>query len=372
MQINLLKTPQSANLLRAIVSFLFRRTPTWASRFQILFLLRLSWLALSWASSAALRAEGELSVNPTQQGRLPDGRVSSRFVEKEFLYTGGKYYDDAVHYLLMSPASVNPNAKYPLIVWIHGHGVIEFQHETGILNWVDELVEAERGSFGEDYYILVPRCPKNEEWYSDFGDPAARFPDQKGGERLTIARAAIDHALAENAAIDRDRITATGVSSGGAACWELAMRNPGLFAAVAPIASAGGDLRRVGNLNGTAVWAFHNVGDEGTPIAGDRNTIAACHNSGVVATLTAFNDSGHNAWSRAFEKEHLRQWLLTQRRGANSTVSEVRFCLATGRNVKEVTAVGMFVLAGVAVRKEIKRRKSVRSSQKSTNLGLRS
>jgi pimeloyl-ACP methyl ester carboxylesterase len=115
--------------------------------------------------------------------------------------------------------------------------------------------------------------------------------------------------------IDTSRISLAGISSGGAGCWELAMLAPERFSAVAPMASAGGDLARIKQLVGIPVWAFHSAYDRSTPIDGDRRTVDAVKAVGGQAYLTEIDSSDNDCWSAAFLDYDLLDWLLYQRRG---------------------------------------------------------
>jgi dienelactone hydrolase len=307
--------------------------------------------------------QGKSVINQSEQGQLPNEHFGNLFLRRETLFTGGRYENSTIPYLLMLPRKIRPGKKYPLIVWLHGHGPVEYSHEKlGTLNWVQELMGVDWETTEYNFFVLAPCCFDKAPWFTEYGDHADRFSDGKGDEMLTLARHMIDHAIGQNEAIDPDRITATGVSTGGTACWELAMRNPGLFAAIAPIASSGGDLRRVDKLKGLSVWAFHNTFDHKTPIEGERRTVEACRQLGIDATLTEFPKSEHNAWSDAFRQCHLLDWLLAQEQGASPYLIAARYELVTLYWTKRAGIVIGAMVILLAVYKEIRRRKQFSDS----------
>jgi hypothetical protein len=102
-----------------------------------------------------------------------------------------------------------------------------------------------------------------------------------------------------------------GISSGAAASWELAMREPELFAAVVPLASSGSDELRAAKLATIPIWAFVNKGER----AGVERMITALQAAGGNAYLTIADAPGHDAWSAPLQGDIL-EWILAQRRGA--------------------------------------------------------
>ncbi len=321
----------------------------------LFFFAQLNQTATKSDSAVAVHSQ---VTNQAQQGKLPEESFGKRFLRKEVIYSGGKYHEEEIPYLLMPPSSIKPGNKYPMIIWFHGHGPVEYSHEKlGTLNWLEELVGADRENFGNDYYVLAPRCFGKEPWFTGFGDPSERFPDQKGDEILSITREIVDDAISENDSIDISRITATGVSTGGSACWEFAMRNPGLLAAIAPIASDGGDSNSIDELKTTSVWAFHNKNDNKVSIESVRSTVVVCKKHGIHASLTEFDAEGHNAWSEAFQEYNLLDWLLLQQRGKNSAIAALSFEWRRGEWSKKAGVAILLIVILVALVQELRRRK---------------
>ena len=303
----------------------------------------------------------KLVINEAEQGGLPDPKFGDLFMRREILFSGGQYSEKAIPYLLKVPQHLEPGKKYPLVIWFHGHGPVEFSHEKlGSLNWLDRLFKDERGTVRDDFFILAPRCFDERPWFVDSGDTVSRFPDGKGSETLTMAKEMVEQAVRQNDAIDRNRISATGLSSGGTASWEFAMRNPGLLAAIAPISSVGGDESRLRNLKGTAIWAFHNAHDSKAPVEKVRRTVDACNQLGVSASLTEFDKGGHNAWTSAFRERNLREWLLVQQRGQISFLGSLMFelkCLNWSYIAKFAGVSTALLVTCMAVRQEVEKRK---------------
>jgi predicted peptidase len=121
--------------------------------------------------------------------------------------------------------------------------------------------------------------------------------------------------------IDADRVSVAGISSGGTAAWEIAIRHPDRFSAIAPISSAGAHEASVKRIVNMPVWAFQSQRDPYAPISAVQQTIQALHEAGGAAELTAVSLSPtsklwvHDAWTEAFKEYGLLEWLLAQRRG---------------------------------------------------------
>lgn len=213
-------------------------------------------------------------------------------------------------YRLYKPANMAGNERLPLLVWLHGEG---YPGDTKVnLNWLPLVFEAAGNS--PQFFILSPARPEKESWFSD---------DAQQPDALSVAFDIVEHVLAKYP-IDPNRVYLTGVSSGGSACWVLASRHPERFAAVAPLASDGGNPALAAKLASTPIWAFHQGHDTVTPPEGDREIVSRINQAGGHAHLTETEPKpgatfSHNCWSAAFENYDLLNWLLDQRLGASES-----------------------------------------------------
>ena len=154
---------------------------------------------------------------------------------------------------------------------------------------------------------------------------------------------AIAHACA-NYVIDRDRITVTGSSMGGAAVWYLVSHYPDLFAGAAPFCGycdyrlwekpggltfhmhpweepswqARSAALLVENLEHTSVWVIHGAWDRavggGVPVEHSRQMDRLMSERGFAHRYTEVPATGHG--SRTPELlEEVVPWLLAQRKG---------------------------------------------------------
>ncbi len=149
--------------------------------------------------------------------------------------------------------------------------------------------------------------------------------------------------LCDAYAIDRDRISVTGGSMGGAATWYIASHYPDLFAAAAPYCGycdyrlwtkPGGHIMRTqpweefswqsrgaafrpGNLSNLGVWITHGAWDigigGGVPVQHSRNMSALLEGLGVKHTYNEVPRRGHGCFCEETARPMLK-WLARQRR----------------------------------------------------------
>jgi predicted peptidase len=113
--------------------------------------------------------------------------------------------------------------------------------------------------------------------------------------------------------VAHDRIYATGLSIGGLATWELALRAPDRLAAIVPICGAGQPWNAF-RISHVPCWAFHGAEDDVVPLAETEAMIDALRAEGGSPKLTVYPGVGHDAWSRAYRDTRMWAWLLTQRK----------------------------------------------------------
>src|SRR5262249_34299586 len=109
------------------------------------------------------------------------------------------------------------------------------------------------------------------------------------------------------------RVTATGLSMGGAGCWDWAMSYPEDLAGIAPVCGYGRTLR-VARMRAIPVRAYH--GSDDTVVRPDeqRALVEALRMGGGQAELTIYPGVGHDAWTPAFADPGLVPWLLARQR----------------------------------------------------------
>jgi prepilin-type N-terminal cleavage/methylation domain-containing protein/prepilin-type processing-associated H-X9-DG protein len=203
---------------------------------------------------------------------------------------------------------------------MHGHGFNELEClNLGQLHYLDQLIfkEPQRPK-KYNFFCLAVQCPKGHSWIAQ--------SLERHDSVYTPSHAVVEiiQGLMQELPIDRDRIVLTGVSTGGTAGWEMAIRYPDLFAAVAPLASVGTtspDLHRIAHI---PTWAFHTREDPDIPITGVRNTVGNLRLLSRKVWLTETAGYSHDCWATAFSDCHLLEWLLAQAKGVDGPIPQTR------------------------------------------------
>ncbi|HEX2569314.1 MAG TPA: prolyl oligopeptidase family serine peptidase [Polyangia bacterium] len=172
--------------------------------------------------------------------------------------------------------------------------------------------------------VVLPQCPPHAIWADEVAE---------------LALAALEEALTEYGG-DRRRVYLAGMSMGGFGTWYLALRAPGMFAALVPICGftstrligtgrpgPGRDLPdvpvpgleggesvrhaavalRVGKV---PVWLFHGADDPLVPVSESRGMAAALRAGGGEVRYTEYAGVEHNSWDRALAEPELWPWIL--------------------------------------------------------------
>ena len=201
--------------------------------------------------------------------------------------------------------------RVPLVLFLHGEeaegadNLAQLTSSEGATIWVEKDHLARNPT-----YVLAPQAPKGAGWGSE---PV--YSDTLGLLKQFVAK---------HPAVDPDRLYVVGFSEGGTGAWTMALRNPGLFAAVMPIAGNAdaflADKAAFERLRNTPVLPVHSYDDPVSPLRGTQNAIAAMVAAGdtSVAGIAQIWGMGavvppHEAWRPAFHHyEVIYNWLFEQ------------------------------------------------------------
>ena len=228
---------------------------------------------------------------------------ASSFQEKRYADASG----EQMPYLLFAPGNLNPQTRYPLVLWLHGGGsrgeklsqILAYGDKHGPLFFARPDTQKTYPCF-----IVAPLCPADRFWATpDSVDPSPQT-------RLVFA--ILDDVMARYP-IDSQRLYVTGISMGGYGAWEMIARRPAMFAAAVPICG-GGNPAKAEQMKSVPIWAFHGDRDELVPVSESRKMVEALKRAGGKVKYTEYQGVGHSAWDQAFAEAELLPWLFTQKK----------------------------------------------------------
>ena len=114
-------------------------------------------------------------------------------------------------------------------------------------------------------------------------------------------------------AVDKTRVYGTGLSMGGLGTLAIAIKEPGLFAAIIPVCG-GADLKKIDRINQLPIWLFHGEADSVIPVENSLSIYDALKPINEHVFLTIYKGVGHDSWTETYENEVVYEWLLTYRK----------------------------------------------------------
>jgi predicted esterase/DNA-binding beta-propeller fold protein YncE len=209
------------------------------------------------------------------------------------------YDPSTMNYLLFLPRATNAveNAKFPLIIFLHGIG------ESGSELWKlknEGLPEILDGKNEFPFIVVSPQCPSSTQWYYNGGI------QEKVNEM-------IDSVIARYP-VDTNRIYLSGLSMGAIGTLDLAIRYPGRFAALLPVAFRIEDGWNLCAIKDIPMWGFHGERDDIIPSSKAQAVIDALINCGGSPLFTIYPDLYHDSWTRTYNNPEIYDWLLSKRK----------------------------------------------------------
>lgn len=194
------------------------------------------------------------------------------------------------NYLIYLPTDYNDaNKDFPLVLFLHGAGERGTDIEKVKIHGLPKLI-----SQGKDFPFIVvsPQCPEDIFWNVD------------------VLIALLDE-IVNKYRVDTNRIYVTGLSMGGHGTWELAMRRPNRFAALAPVCGWA-DTSKACSISHIPTWVFHGAKDEVVPVKAAEDMVKALKNCGSDIKLTIYPEANHDSWTETYNNEDLYKWFLEQ------------------------------------------------------------
>ncbi len=209
--------------------------------------------------------------------------------------------DGKTKYSVFVPRDYTPSKKYPTIVFLHGIGESGSDGKKCTTVGIGPAIGKRNGNF--PFIVIFPQTGWN--WTS------------KTSENIMLAAL---RDLEKDYSIDKDRVSLTGMSSGGKGVWVLGARHPEIFSALVPMGGYAA-TDEVPRLKKMPIWALHNSGDFIVPVGGTRDMVKRIKAEGNTNVhYSEFNQSGHNCWDAAYDQGELFTWLQQQRLGGYANV----------------------------------------------------
>lgn len=165
-------------------------------------------------------------------------------------------------------------------------------------------------------FVLVPQCPEKDYW-AYTSRPSSFIPSEMpAGQEITPVLRAVKELLdtyLDLPQVDRNRIYVVGLSMGGMATYDLAVRFPDTFAAAVPICGTVNPVRLADAAN-VCFRIFHGDADNVVPVEGSREAYRALKNLGAEVEYIEFPGCNHGSWNPAFNYPGFMEWIFAQRK----------------------------------------------------------
>lgn len=234
-------------------------------------------LVLLLCTASAMAQSG---ATPVQQPKSLDKQVTVKL--KYLLYLPEGYDQDK-------------EKKWPLMMFLHGAGERGSDINKVKIHGPPKMVEKKDGKIEFPFILVSPQCP-TDSWWEPFS--------------LNVL---LDEIQA-NYRVDADRVYLTGLSMGGFGTWDLAMRYPDRFAAIAPICG-GGNTVTTFRIKNIPAWVFHGDADPIVPVEMSDKMVEALKKMGADVKYTRYPGVQHDSWSETYANPELYKWFLSHRRG---------------------------------------------------------
>jgi predicted peptidase len=198
-----------------------------------------------------------------------------------------------LEYLLSLPKNYRSSRKkFGLILFLHGSGESGNDLEKVKKHGLPKMLEA---GLELPCIVVSPQCPAGTWWNTE-----------------TLAALLDD--LEKTLRVDAERMYVTGLSMGGFATWELAIKHPQRFAAIVPICG-GGEPFFASEITHLPIWVFHGAKDDVVPLEYSQRMVEALKKYGSKRVKSKiYKRASHDSWTKTYANPKLYSWLLEQKR----------------------------------------------------------
>ena len=214
-------------------------------------------------------------------------------------------------YALIRPPKIDPDRRYPLLVFLHGAGSRGDDNRKQLTHFPKLLLD-EQAQAQTPCFAIAPQCRAGARWAEvDWSSQESTPLTEAPSPEMQYAIAALMKTLRDEP-IDRQRVALTGLSMGSFGTWDLACRHPYWFSAIGPICG-GGDENSADRLVGTPTWVWHGDQDRAVPVERSRIMVERMRSLGGDPQYTELPGRGHDSWKEAYGDEGMTSWLVSAR-----------------------------------------------------------
>lgn len=233
----------------------------------------------------------------------------SAYEKKHYISAQG----DTLSYRLLCPEAIKPETAYPLVIFMHGAGERGCDNQKQLTHggqmWLNPVNREEHPAF-----VIFPQCPAKGYW-AYHKRPSSFEPDsmpllEKPTREILAVKELIEE-YASRKEVDESRIYVIGLSMGGMATYDLAIRYPHLIAAAVPICGTVNPTR-LKDAKGVKFRIYHGDNDDVVTPEGSRHAYKALKSAGADVTYIEYPGVNHGSWNPAFNDERLLKWMFSQ------------------------------------------------------------
>jgi predicted peptidase len=195
----------------------------------------------------------------------------------------------SLNYLVYLPDNLGVTQNLPLIIFLHG---LDQRGDDLELLKIRALPQFLEKTTDFPFIVVSPQCPDHSYWTMET-DGVMSLLDE----------------IISLYPVDEKRVYLTGLSMGGYGAWDLAMKNPERFAALATVCS-GGIVEKAHVLKNLPIWAFHGAKDNIVPVQDTINMVEALKQCEGNIKLTIYPDAEHDSWTETYKNHLLYEWFL--------------------------------------------------------------
>ncbi len=200
-------------------------------------------------------------------------------------------------YGLFVPLNYNPATKYPVIIFLHGMGEGGNDAKANLRVGLAPFVADRANDF--PFICIFPQSPDGS-W-------------NENSQSAADVIAELDE-VSRKYNVDQDRVSLTGLSTGGYGTWAIGAKYHDRFAALVPMGSSSSDGKDAAILKDMPIRSYHNSMDMFAGVWNDTGMVSKLKSMGGDAEVTVYTAVGHDCWETAYASPELFTWLLQQRR----------------------------------------------------------